>query len=119
MKEIETLRLYGKKLKVWKETEKLATGHEYERTTQVELAYKTVNLDGDVVAAGSEDFSPERMDSSLVYLDIWTWDGEKRDRGGHRYFDRQKRVRINRADKKKLRRVVAKWYPQAAEISIR
>lgn len=119
MKEYETFKVYGKKLNVWKQTEKLSCGREYDRTIQVELAYKTFDFNGEIVGEGSEDFSIARMDSSLTYYEIWTWDGEKVNRGGYRWFECQRRVRINRSDLKKLKSVAAKWYPDAALIDIR
>ena len=119
MKEYETFKVYGKKLNVWKETVKAANGYEYDKTTQVELAYKTFDYNGKVVGEGSEDFSVARMDNSLTYYEIWTWDGEKLNRGGYRWFECQRRVRINRSDLKKLKSVAAKWYPDAALIDIR
>lgn len=119
MKEYETFKVYGKKLNVWKQTEKLSSGREYDRTIQVELAYKTFDFNGEIVGEGSEDFSIAREDSSLTYYEIWTWDGEKVNRGGYRWFECRRRVRINRSDLKKLKSVAAKWYPDAAVIDVR
>lgn len=120
MKEYETMKIYGKTLNTWKHiVTSPTTGRESERTAQVELAYKTFNNEGEIVGVGSEDFTIARMDSALSYYEVWTWDGEKLNRGGNRWFECVRRVQINRADLKKLRHLAKVWYPEAAAIDIR
>lgn len=122
MKEFETIKTYGKVLNVWKHmATKTWNGKsiEVEETVQRELSYKEYNADGELISKGSEDFSPERENNSLVFYRIFTWDGERYNKGGNRWFDEALCVKIDRKDRKKLTEIAAKWFPQAAAISIR
>ena len=121
MKEYETMKVYGKTLNTWKHMETVDLGwkqYEEERTTQVELAYTEYNANGEKIAKGSEDFSPERV-SGLKYYRIFTWDGQKRNKGGCKWFEEARLVKIAPANRKNLKALAAKWFPTAAEISIR
>lgn len=119
MKEWETLKVYGKRLNEWKETRIGRGSREYEATSQVEYAYTEYDFTGEVICKGSEDFSFRRWDSSTAYYEVWTWDGQKFNKGGYRWFECVMRVRINMADRKKLQQLAAKWFPKAAAIDIR
>lgn len=120
MKEYETLKLYGKRLNTWGTLETLPNGDKfYSHIEQVEHAYTEYDHNGEAIRKGSEDFSFRRWDDGTAYYEVWTWDGEKVNRGGNRWFELSMRVRINRADLKKLRHVAKKWFPEAAAIDIR
>ncbi len=120
MKEWETLKVYGKRLNTWGTLETLSNGQQFYRNIeQVEYAYAEYDFTGKVINKGSEDFSFQRWDSGTAYYEIWTWDGQKVNKGGYRWFECARRVRINRADRKKLQQLAAKWFPEAAAIDIR
>lgn len=121
MKEYETMKVYGKTLNTWTHMVTVDLGwkkYEEERTAQVELSYTEYNANGDKIGKGSEDFSVERL-NSLKYYRIFTWDGEKRNKGGYKWFEEQRLVRINPTNRKHLKDLAAKWFPNAAEINIR
>ena len=82
-----TVRVYGKTLNEWTVT---AEWHEreYEKLVQKEVEYREYDSEsGDLVGAGSEDFSPERWNREVEDRWIWTWDGQKRNKGGYRWFE--------------------------------
>lgn len=89
-----TYRIYGKELNTWE--------HELEngrvRTYQIEVAYKEYDKDGDLCGVGSEDFSLDRYNVEMMWKFVWTWDGVKRNKGGHRWFECQGMVRYTRKD---------------------
>lgn len=58
----------------------------------IEVKFTEYNEQGEVMREGIEDFSPIRLSKVPVY-DIWTWDGETRNKGGHRWFNLAQRVR--------------------------
>lgn len=120
MKEYETLKVYGKRLNTWGTLDALFDGRQYySHIDQVEHKYTEYSFTGEAIHEGSEDFSFQRWDTTTAHYEIWTWDGEKRNAGGNRWFECQRRVRINKADLKKLRAIAAKWFPDAAAIDIR
>jgi hypothetical protein len=119
MKEWETVKLYGKRLNEWKETRTRPDGREYEATTQVEYKYTEYDCNGNALHEGTEDFSSERLHECTGIYDVWTWDGQKVNKGGNRWFECVRVVKINLADRKKLTELMTKWYPNAAAIRIR
>lgn len=78
-----TYRIYGKELERWTHEDDRGI----QRMVQVEIEYKEYDENGDLVAAGSEDFSFDRWKKNLVTRFVYTWDGERRNKGGHRWFD--------------------------------
>lgn len=121
MKEYETMKVYGKTLNTWTHMVTVNLGwkqYEEERTAQVELAYTEYNASGEKIGKGSEDFSVDRL-NGLKYYRVFTWDGEKRNKGGYKWFEEAWMVRINPANRKHLKDLAAKMFPNAAEISIR
>lgn len=78
------IRLYGKTLQEW--TTQDENGREW--IIQSEISYRDIDIEtGDVVATGSEDFSPERKRRELTRKWLYTWDGERRNKGGKRWFE--------------------------------
>lgn len=57
----------------------------------IEVKFTEYNAQGDVINEGIEDFSPLRWSKVPVY-EIWIWDGETRNKGGHRWFSRAQSV---------------------------
>ncbi|WP_373262356.1 hypothetical protein [Hungatella hathewayi] len=93
---MKTFRIYGKTLNTWFiEDEK---GREILR--QVEIAYKEYNECGELIGAGSEDFSRERYNREIVHKQVFSWNGEKRNKGGKRWFDDLGFVTIIKSDSK-------------------
>lgn len=95
------IRIYGKTLETWK--------HEDERgrmvTVQRELAYREYDSEtGELVGVGSEDFSQARWKSEIEGRFIWTWDGERRNKGGHRWFEEQGYITYRKSDRKEVKR---------------
>lgn len=75
----DRVRIYGKRLRTWKDERGL--------TTQIELAYADYDRDGHVVAMGSEDFSPQRANAQLQTSWVWVWDGKRYRKDGKRWFE--------------------------------
>lgn len=90
-----TFRLYGKELERWTVTDENGRL----RTRQIEFEYKEYRTEnGELCGAGSEDFSFERYNNEMMYKFVWTWNGEKRNAGGNRWFEYQGMVRYTRKD---------------------
>jgi len=121
MKEFETMKMYGKILRKWTHMETVnwkGEEREVERTSQYEIGYTEYAGTGEKVGAGTEDFSAERF-QNLKYYRVFTWDGQKYNKGGYRWFEEKLVVKIERRNRKLLKELAAKWFPAAAEISIR
>lgn len=119
MKEYETLKVYGKIANRWNA---FSEERGREVTTQVEVEYKEFDHTGKLIATGTEDFSPARLDEQTNYYEVWGWDGSHLNRGGHKYFDRLLDYRrINRKDVYKLRWIARQWFPNDlyVEFSVR
>lgn len=102
---MKTFRIYGKRLNYWHvEDEK---GRPILR--QVEIAYKEYNEYGELIGVGSEDFSKERYDQ-IVHKQVFSWDGEKRNKGGKRWFDDFGFVTINKRDSKIVKEYLTKLH---------
>lgn len=115
------MKVYGKVINTWKHLEERnyhGENREVECISQYEVAYKEYDADGDKVAIGTEDFSRERY-NNLKYYRIFTWDGEKYNKGGNRWFEESLMVKIDRKDRKILKELAAIWFPNAAAIDIR
>ena len=107
MKEYDTLKVYGEIVNRW-------TAYSEEKgreiTSQVEVAYKEYDRDGNQVGAGTEDFSRQRwVDQVSAYM-LWGWDGETRNKAGQKWFRCLCYRSISRSDVWKLRQVAAAWY---------
>lgn len=98
----DKIRIYGKTLNRWTAAQ---TINDIERdvTTQIEIAYKDYYLDGTVAGSGSEDFSPERYRKEIATYEARTWDGNKRNRGGHKAWDQRDTYTIKRDNLKMLK----------------
>ena len=89
------MRIYGK-------TNKIADDY-------YELPYKEYRPDGTLKATGTEDFSGARL-RTLEVRGIYTWDGQRRNAGGKRWFDYHGHVRVNAGDLKELKAYAAAKY---------
>lgn len=98
VKEME-IRIYGQTLNIWRSVDE--TGRQ--RIVQKEIEYKLYDTETcGLVRAGSEDFSPECYDKIVSEKFIYTWDGQKRNKGGHRWFDCQGIIRFRKSERKQV-----------------
>jgi hypothetical protein len=82
-----------------------------------EVPYKEYRADGSILQLGTEDFSSQRL-KTLKKKYVWTWNGEKRNKGGHRWFECQELVTFN-GSTKELKTVLGIKYPDAKLIELR
>lgn len=103
---MKTFRIYGKRLNYWHvEDEK---GRPILR--QIEIAYKEYNEYGELIGVGSEDFSKERYEREILYKQIYSWNGEKRNKGGNRWFDDLGSIIYNKRDSKIVKEYLTKLH---------
>lgn len=101
-----TYRIYGKEIERWTHEDE----HGRERTVQVEYEYKEYDETGDLIGTGTEDFSYDRMKKQLVTRFVYTWDGERRNKGGHRWFDFAGSILYNKKDGKEIKKHIERKY---------
>ena len=94
----------------------------YGKHTQIadryfEVEYKEYREDGTLKATGTEDFSVERWNKQAHMRFVYTWDGTKRNAGGHRWFDYQTSVWTD--DTKAFKKYAQARYADAALVEIR
>ena len=97
------MRIYGK-------LNKISEGY-------FEVPYKEYRPDGSLKATGSEDFTADRLHSQTHYYSIRTWDGQRRNAGGYRWFEDQGSFRVD--SRQGLKEYAARQYPEAELIDIR
>lgn len=112
------VRLYGKCINSWKHVEE-RKGRQCESTIQMEYEYKDYYLDGSLSSIGSEDFSPERYEKEFVICQVCVWDGKKRNKGGHRWFDYMGVVRFPRYQRKDIREYLKQQYSKFEVVQLR
>lgn len=113
-----TVRIYGQELESW--WSKDEKGRRFLR--QIELEYKEYNIEtGELVGAGSEDFSAQRYKETLLNKMVWTWDGEKRNAGGKRWFEYSHSVKYIKGKGEAVKRYLRNYYKRAglADIDLR
>lgn len=111
-----TVRIYGKTIQEWRTDGK----HGEFVISQVELAYKDYDsTTGEVVQIGSEDFSSKRHSIAVSRKSVWTWDGKRRNKGGHRWFECQPDIKFRKSDRKGVMEYLRIKYPNAVEIQLR
>lgn len=103
---MKTFRIYGKKLNYWHIEDE--NGRPILR--QIELSYKEYNEYGELIGAGSEDFSGERYNREIVCKQIFSWNGERRNKGGNRWFEDLGFITYNRRDAKSVKEHLTKLY---------
>lgn len=119
---MKRVKFYGKTLNTWTHmVTRVWCGNEeeIEQPSQYEIAYREYLATGEKIAEGSEDFSPGRKRTALKTYSVCTWDGEKRQSGGNRWFVEEMRVTINRTDRKAAMEIIRTWFPKAALIQMR
>ena len=122
MKTNKTVKFYGKVIRTWKHwvTRTTLGGKTYEEeaASQYELKYREYLANGELIAAGSEDFSPERR-NNLKHYTVYTWDGERRNKGGNRWFEHAMDIVVAPGSKKAALEIVKTWFPTAAMVELR
>lgn len=101
------MRIYGR-VKVLREGEH---GSAY-----LEVEYKEYRADGSLKMIGTEDFSAKRW-SGVPMRFIYTWNGEKLNKGGKRWFDYEGSMRTD--DPKALKKYLEKVYADKAVVDVR
>lgn len=106
------VRVYGKTVNEWYDEGGILI--------QKEVAYKDYDTeDGTVWGIGTEDFSVERWWKDTDRKWVWTWDGKKRNRGGHRWFEEVRHLSFRKCQRSELRKLLKTWYPEAELIQLR
>lgn len=100
---MDKVRIYGKTVNTWT-TYDIIKDREY--TTQYEVAYTDYFIDGRVAGKGTEDFSPERYRRDIKEGWVFTWDGERRNKGGHRWFREEGHIKFRKAEGKMVNKLL-------------
>ena len=110
------VRIYGKELNVWKreaENGRMVTTYE-------EVAYKEYDSEtNELIGEGSEDFSMDRYLAEVESRWIYIWNGEKRNKGGYRWFDMKGYIIFRKSEKKLVKELIKARYPEAEVIQLR
>lgn len=110
------VRTYGRIENTWRAYNEKTGLHEI---TQIEIQYREYSLiDGHMVNRGTEDFSRERK-KNIRTAEIWTWDGLKYNKGGHRWWYYEGSITYDRTQTKEMKKLLAIKYPKAKEIQLR
>ena len=73
--------------------------------------------DGTLKQTGTEDFTPERWNKQTHTRFVYTWDGERRNKGGQRWFEFEGRFITD--DPKAFKKYMQARYADAALVEIR
>lgn len=109
-----TVKIYGKCIRIWKDTDETCKS----KPCQFEIEYKEYYLDGTLKQTGTEDFSADRYNKTIREKWLWTWDGQKRNKGGHRWFECQGQIKFDYHHRQELKRYLENKY-QGKEIQLR
>ena len=110
-----TYKIYGKTLNTWTAYDEK---YDCDVTVQREIAYREYYKDThELKQIGSRDFT-KYTDHEMTDAWVWSWDGEKRNAGGHRWFQCEGMIKYSTGDSKAVRAHLMKKY-NAAEIQLR
>ena len=118
---LERVRIYGKTVDKWFSED----GSGRKVLVQIEVEYKDYEFDfwgtgeWDLVGTGTEDFSPERYKTCVSIKSVWTWNGRKLNKGGHRWFDYQGLIKFRVSDRKNVIDYLKTKYDNAELIQLR
>lgn len=101
---MEYLRIYGKRKEI--------------APDYWEIQYREYREDGSLKMVGTEDFSTKRMCKYINAKCVFTWDGQKRNKGGKRFFDYHGIYRYTGSNKQ-LKAYIQTQYPKAELIDLR
>lgn len=114
-----TIRIYGKEINTWMHIEKREDGREYKIISQRELEYEEYDLNGNLISAGTEDFSRERYRNELISCQVCTWDGLRLNKGGHRWFEFEGIISIIKSQRKDVMKYLKKKYAESEIVQLR
>ena len=101
------IRIYGKDLNSWYTTNE----HGRRVCVQTEIAYKEYDSETcELLGVGSEDFSPTRERSTVDHAWVWTWDGQRLNKGGYRWFENMGYIRFRKSDRKGVKEYLFNKY---------
>lgn len=114
----KTVKIYGKVINVWKHMEE-RNGREIEVVTQREIEYTEYDLTGNIVSVGTEDFSPERYKNEIAECYVYTWDGKRLNKGGHRWFDCEGLIKSQKYQRKYIKEYLNNKYKDSELVQLR
>lgn len=100
------MRLYGEIVQRWERDE----GKRWLTCYQWEISYKDYREDGSLKQTGTEDFGRERWNNEIRQAFVWTWDGKKRNKGGHRWFECVGYITYRRSEVKEVKEYMKRKY---------
>ena len=112
-------RLYFQRVREWHASE---GEHGFiNRLLQFEVRYKDYNEQGELVGCGTEDFTPERWRDQTVGGWVYGWDGNRRNKGGHKWWEVISAVHYRRGERKAVIALYKTWraYRNFTEIEMR
>lgn len=112
-----TVRFYGSIVTEWKHVMETRRGPR-DYTYQIEVSYKEYDMEGDLVATGTEDMTVERychMRGTFAY----TWDGVSLNRGGKRRFRNTAFLRFDPSQLRQAKKVYEIRHPEYAIVQFR
>jgi len=112
------MKIYGKELGRWT-SEEYRNNRYFTKVVQRELAYTEYREDGSLKQTGSEDFTPERLKQDTEEKWIWIWDGQKRNAGGHKWWECIGCYRISKGGRKVMEKIIKAKYNDAYMVQFR
>ncbi|MBR6507487.1 MAG: hypothetical protein IKT37_07815 [Clostridia bacterium] len=73
----------------------------------LEIEYKEFREDGTLKQTGTEDFSVKRW-AAVPLRWVYTWDGQRRNKGGYRWFDLDGSYKTD--DPKAFKKYITNWW---------
>lgn len=104
-----TVKVYGKVVNTWKQWVMMGD-REVEKIVQYEMTYREYDVeDGTLVGVGTEDITAERR-KAFEKKTAWTWDGQRYNKGGHRWFDMVDSIEYTKGNGKDIKEIIKKQY---------
>lgn len=118
-----TIRIYGARINEWHSTDEQGR----DMLMQIEREYHEYDSEtGELVGCGTEDIPVHRSlgGRGLKLIEttyLYTWDGERRNKGGYRWFEYRGMIqyRGGKGVRKALKELKQRKYPEAVEIELR
>lgn len=113
---MEVIRIYGKRVKTWESVDEKGR----KVIEQIELQYTDYDANTcEVVRTGTEDYSLQRFHQEVVTRWVNTWDGQRLNQGGRRWFECTDRIQFRRSELKGVKTYLANKYSSAEMIQLR
>ena len=108
------VKIYGKTVNTWMVREQFTdwNGKQREREViaQYEIEFTEYNLDGSISRKGTEDFSKERYNKVFKKKWVYTWDGQKLNKGGKRRFEDHGMIQYSTEQAKEVKQFLTNKY---------